>query len=275
MTTPMVIAPVKNTSFSRNFFGVIKVFDTTRTLDGHRYAIRTVQHGSTLHGMQVMNDPMETEPVSYFGREAPVGDIFATLKPRTIAVIGLGAGTLACYATPIREFTFIEIDPAVIKMAQTRFTYLDKCRGAKPHRIIEGDGRLAMSRLSEHFDLIIVDAFSSDMVPVHLVSRDAIEVYMERLNEGGMIAFHISNNYVELARVLAASARAAGLRALYKFYAPPRNAPFLRPTEWLVITRQGTATRELEEERLWVEPETKGQRPWTDTYSSIISVLRF
>ena len=271
--TPLFISPMKNMTSNRNFFGVIKVYDRNYMKDDERITIRTFQHGSTLHGLQVLNNPWETEPTSYFGRKAPVGDLFATLNPKKIAVMGLGAGTLACYANPSREFTFLEIDPAVIDMAKTKFTYLDKCKGAKPHRIIEGDGRLELSKLAEEkFDLIMLDAFSSDMVPVHLVSLEAIEMYRERLAPGGMIAFNISNQYIKLSNTQAASAQAAGLESRFRFD-KSTDRPFLFSNQWLVMARPGTDWNPLKE-HLWATPEPQGLRPWTDTYSNILSVLR-
>ena len=212
--TPLYISPIHPVLTERNFYGVIRVFDMTvrgdDPADKTEHNIRFFRHGSTTHGFQSLETDKMTMPTSYFGKQGPVGAIFDGLQPHKIAVMGLGAGTLACYATPQREFTFLELDPAVVKMAQEQFTFLEKCHGAKPHRLITGDGRLELSKLtSEKFDLIMLDAFSSDMVPVHLVSQEAIKIYLDHLEPHGVLAFNLSSRYIHLDNSLAAAAEAA------------------------------------------------------------------
>ena len=260
--------------YQRNFYGLIRVYERNFMMDDEKYHIRYFGHGTTLHGMQSLDHDMEDIPTAYFSHGGPVGDIFHTLAPKNVAVMGLGAGTLACHHAPDRSFTFFEIDPAVVNIARDNFTFLKSCPGATPHRIFSGDGRLEIAKLKgEKFDLIILDAFSSDMVPVHLISVEAIELYKTLLTDNGMLAFNISNNYVSLAATLAAGAKAAGMQARYKHYGFI-DPPLFLPSDWLLMARDGidmTAFRQ----QAWVPPLQNGERAWTDTYSNIIGIMRF
>ncbi len=260
--------------YQRNFYGLVRVYERNFTMDNEKYHIRYFGHGTTLHGLQSLDPDMADIPTAYFSHGGPVGDIFHTFAPKNVAVMGLGAGTLACHHAPDRSFTFFEIDPAVVKIARDNFTYLSSCPGKTPHRIFTGDGRLEIAKLAgEKFDLIILDAFSSDMVPVHLISVEAIELYKTLLTDNGMLAFNISNNYVSLAPTLAAGAKAAGLQARYKHYGFI-DPPLFFPSDWLLMAREGadmTAFREQE----WVPPLQNGERAWTDNYSNIIGIMRF
>lgn len=260
--------------YQRNFFGLLHVYERHFTMDGEKYAIRYFGHGTTLHGLQSLDPDIAEVPTAYFSHSGPVGDIFRTLNPKNVAVMGLGAGTLACHHAPDRSFTFFEIDPAVVKIAKDNFTFLSSCPGKTPHRIFTGDGRLELAKLmGEKFDLIILDAFSSDMVPVHLISVEAIEMYKTLLTENGMLAFNISNNYVSLAATLAAGAKAAGLQARYKYY-DFIDPPMFFPSNWLLMAREGVDMTAFREQG-WVPPLQNGERAWTDNYSNIIGIMRF
>lgn len=260
--------------YQRNFYGLVRVYERNFTMDNEKYHIRYFGHGTTLHGLQSLDPDMADIPTAYFSHGGPVGDIFHTFAPKNVAVMGLGAGTLACHHAPDRSFTFFEIDPAVVKIARENFTFLSSCPGKNPHRIFTGDGRLEIAKLrGEKFDLIILDAFSSDMVPVHLISVEAIELYKALLTDNGMLAFNISNNYVSLAATLAAGAKAAGMQARYKHYGFI-DPPLFFPSDWLLMAREGTDMTAFREQQ-WVPPLQDGERAWTDNYSNIIGIMRF
>ena len=195
---------------SRTFFGVYRV----TTDQGDRY--HSLFHGTTLHGMQAVDPAHQGEPLTYFHREGPIGQAFAGLPAvaarREIAVVGLGVGTLASYRTPGQQWTFYEIDPEVERIARTDayFTYLRSCGDGC--RVVLGDARLSLARAPLHgYGLIVLDAFSSDAIPIHLMTTEALGLYLSRLAPGGALAFHISNRHLTLAPVLARLALSHGL----------------------------------------------------------------
>ena len=260
---------------TRNFYGVIKVYDRDAYIPGQKYRLRVFRHGTTTHSTQILDKNLETIPTAYFSMLGPLGDVFKTFKPENVAVMGLGAGTLACYSNPKSKFTFIELDPAVVEMAVTQFSFIERCQGARPNRIIIGDGRLELAKLKdEKFDLIVLDAFSSDMVPVHLISQEAIKLYLQHLNPGGLLAFNLSSRYVRLEDTLSEGAVAAGLD--YRFWVDERiSSPFLLPSSWLVMARPGSGLERLPN-KLWQQATLPpGMRAWTDSYSNVASVIRF
>lgn len=266
--------PFEGRLTERNFYGVIKVFDEVIEDGGERLQVRILKHGSTMHGYQVLSAGRETTLTSYYAEQGPLGDIFSTLRPRKIAVIGLGAGTIACYATPENSFTFFELDPAVIDIAQTEFTFLRKCQAGAPHRLIPGDGRLELAKLKdEKFDLIILDAFSSDMVPAHLLTREALDLYLGRLEHNGAIAFHVTNRYLHLEKLLAASAEDLGLENRWKYDGSTGNTLF-SGISWMVMSPQTEVLKGLDSSNGWSKTAPPdGMRPWTDNYSSILSIM--
>ncbi|MEZ0225402.1 MAG: spermidine synthase [Alphaproteobacteria bacterium] len=260
---------------ARNFYGVIKVYDRDAFVPGQKYQLRVFRHGTTTHSTQILDKNLETIPTAYFSMLGPLGDVFQTFKPEKVAVTGLGAGTLACYSNPKSEFTFVELDPAVVEMAVTQFSFLERCQGARPNRIIIGDGRLELAKLTgEKFDMIILDAFSSDMVPVHLISQEAIKLYLDHLAPGGALVFNLSSRYVRLESTLSAGAVAAGLD--YRYWIDERvSSPFLLPSSWLVMARPGSGLDRLAD-KAWRKADLPpGIRPWTDSYSNVASVIRF
>jgi spermidine synthase len=191
----------------RSYFGVLSVKSEWR--NDHEY--HTLIHGTTLHGLQCMDDPKRREePLSYYHRTGPVGDLFAAYpeQTRNYAVIGLGTGTMAAYGGKDRKVTFYEIDRHARAIAQNPeyFTYLTdyKKRRGEDARIVMGDARLQLEKdqPDEKYGLIVVDAFSSDAIPVHLMTREALRVYFDKLTENGIIAFHISNRWLDLRPVL-------------------------------------------------------------------------
>ena len=195
---------------TRTFFGVIEV---RQGVDVH-----TEYSGTTLHGLQ-FTDARGAEPSTYYARVGPLGSVFDNLRSRTsgarIGVVGLGIGTIAAYAQPGDQMTFYEIDQTVVDIARdpAYFTYIPNA--AVTPRIVVGDARLSLEdQAPGSFDLLVLDAFSSDTVPAHLLTREAIETYARTLRPGGVLAFHLSNRYYDLVGPVAATARSAGLHAL-------------------------------------------------------------
>ena len=182
----------------RNYFGVVRVVvDSSR--NEHR-----LFHGNTLHGAQSLQSERRHEPLTYYYRTGPIGQVFGMMKERihqsNIAIVGLGTGSLAAYAEPGQHWDFYEIDPIVVQIARERcyFTMLDESRAGSTE-VVLGDARLRLQDAPDHgYKLIVLDAFSSDAIPTHLLTREALRLYLSKLAEGGIIAFHISNHYVDL-----------------------------------------------------------------------------
>lgn len=200
---------------TRSFFGVLRV----DRVDAGRY--RRFVHGTTTHGLEAVDPARRDEPLLYFTRSGPVGPIFglSTARPRAhVAVLGLGAGALAAYARPGDELTFVEVDPAVRDIAEHRFSQLARARArGATVRVVIDDARLAMARMpAGRFDLIVVDAFSSDALATHLVTREAFGVYLRALGPRGLLAVNVSNRFVALDRVVGDVAARLGLAAVVR-----------------------------------------------------------
>lgn len=261
----------------RNFFGVITIFERPLHIGGKEYTARYMYHGTTTHGTQIMEKPYNKTPTTYFTTLGPLGNIFQLYQPKKTAVLGLGVGTMNCYATPETEMTFIEIDQSVIDIARSHFTFLDDCTGRTPPKIISGDGRLEMQKLDEKFDLIILDAFSSDTIPIHLMTTNALDEYRKKLNENGIILVNISNRYFNLAPILTRNAAETGLytrtRLHYFGDAEWNKHPYASPSFWVAMAQNDNTLMPLHDMG-WVELEAdKKMRPWTDDYSSPMLML--
>lgn len=260
----------------RNFFGTLSV-----RLDPSRVA-RILFHGNTIHGRQFIDPNLQREPLSYFHREGPLGQIFDAFNSYpaspNVAIVGLGTGSMACYARPDQHWTFYEINPAVISIAQNTeyFTYLQKC-AVGPTEIILGDARLQLQNAPDHhYGLIVLDAFNSDAIPVHLMTQEAIELYTSKLATGGMIAFHISNRSLKLDRVIADLAKqnnATSLSFADGEYDPVRGKD---PSEWAVMAQHSPALDNLVTNPRWrvLRPQTESDA-WTDDFSNILHVFRW
>jgi hypothetical protein len=265
----------------RNFFGVVRVTeDRERTV--HR-----LFHGSTLHGQQSLELVLRREPSTYFTRSGPIGQVFAALGPRLdrpggqVAVVGLGAGTLASYAHPSQRWTFYEIDPAVERIARDPrcFTYLADCP-AVSLAIVLGDARLKLREAPDRaYRLIVLDAFSSDSMPVHLVSREAIRLYRAKLAEGGVLAFNLSNRYLDLGPVLGRQAEDAGLVCRIRAdvgLTPEERQAGKQPSIWAVMAGTEDDLAGLASDPRWRRPAlAPNSRAWTDDYSDLARYLRW
>ena len=260
----------------RTFFGVYRV-----RVD-ERLNYRFMFHGPTLHGMQSTDASRRAVSLSYFHVNGPIGQVFAAAPNAAaageVAVVGLGVGSLASYAGPAQRWTIYEIDPAVEDVARNPafFTYLQDC--GRRCEVVIGDARVSLGRARpQQFGVLILDAFSSDAIPVHLLTREALSLYLSRLAPNGIIALHISNLHLSLSPVLGRLAADQGLVALWQ--REPATAGSLAegkfPSEWMVIARTPGDLGGLVHDARWKAPAVAADTPlWTDDFSNILSVLR-
>ena len=258
----------------RSFFGVYRV---------HRWGDYLVlQNGTTTHGAQSVRSSERREPLTYYARAGPLGDAFAlltdTVAKREVALVGLGTGTTACYGHPEETWTYYEIDPAMARLARNRrlFTYLRDC--GPNDRVILGDARLSLRNASDGaFDLIVLDAFSSDAIPVHLMTREAVQLYLRKLKPAGSILFHVSNRYLDLEPVVAQLARDAHLAGAARDYSPTddEKEKMLYASRWVALSRQPSILAPLVVDREWRLLQPRDDvRLWTDDYSDVLGVLK-
>ena len=268
--------PFKTTHIERNFFGVLRV------MSNEPESFHLLMHGTTLHGRQFADPARSCQPLGYYHKTGPFGSIASTLAeqigPR-VAVVGLGAGATAAYSTVGQEWTFYEIDPAVVKIARNPafFSYLDGC-SRSPIKYVLGDGRLRLKEAPDnYYSLIALDAFSSDAIPLHLLTREAVGMYLSKLAGGGMLAFHITNRHVDLSLALGSVARTYGLTALIMrdMNVTQEEARAGKDgSVWIVMARRPEDLKRLAEDSRWetlTAPENF--RVWTDDFSNIFSVL--
>lgn len=266
---PASLKPDEERSTLRNFYGVLKLFDFQQN-SPH---VRQLSHGSTLHGLQVLGGDLSLEPTTYYSRSSGVGLVLSSLQesPITVGVVGLGVGTLAAYADAKDTFYFIEIDPAVIKIAKERFSFLDRCLGAT--KVIEGDGRLALQTFPKaSFDVLVIDAFSGDSVPTHLITIEALRLYQSLLKPSGFLVVHTSNRYLDLNAVLISAAEA--LSSPYAIIKDAGDPPrYATPSIYFILG--GSPDFYLRPEVLSRSPkELKRLNYWTDEYSNLWSALK-
>ena len=261
---------------SRSFFGVLKVV-RVQTPDGEA---RQLVHGRTLHGEQRLAPGLRCEPLTYFTRSGPCGDVFAAYRSRPaapgVAIVGLGAGSLACYAEPGQRWTFFEIDPDVARVAADPryFTFLRDCR-AGPPAVVMGDARLRLRDAPDRgYGLIVMDAFSGDAVPVHLLTREALRLYRAKLAPGGLIAVQITNHSIDFAPVLAAQAADAGMSCRIRSHwdiAPADARRGTYPSRWAVLADHKSDLGPLSADPRWVAPPARpGQGVWRDDFSNLV-----
>ena len=243
----------------RSFFGTYEVHRTEQGLE--------LISGTTIHGREV--DGVDT-PTAYYHPLGPLGEVFGTTAPEATAVIGLGVGEIAGYAGPGDRTVFYEIDPVVVDLAEdtSLFTHLERTEGDV--EILVGDGRILVEESTDTFDLLIVDAFSSDAIPVHLLTLEAVEAYRARTD--GPIAFHISNRYFDLEPVLGRIADDLGMDAWTRRYRPDTEARTTgaAATDWVLLTPTGSASPGSE----WQVTRADGSL-WTDDYSDLLGTLRW
>ena len=261
----------------RSFFGVHRV---TQDAAGRFHLL---VHGMTLHGMQSLDPAHRTEALTYYHRTGPIGDVLAAVAhdgAKKVGVVGLGAGSLASFARPQQSWTYFEIDPVVLKLARDEryFTFLRDSLAAL--RVVLGDARLSLAAERDAaFDLLILDAYSSDAIPMHLVTREALALYLRKLTPDGVLAFHISNLHLELEPVFADLARDARLAYLVRDdteVPAAERALGKAPSVWLVMARRPADLGALARDLRWVPARrSEGRAVWTDDYGSLLSVFRW
>jgi len=258
---------------TRNFYGSLITIDTHR--DNPADNVRKMFHGSVKHGEQFLAPAKRREPTTYYGATSGVGLAIASAPPgpRRVGLIGLGAGTLAVYGRAGDVYRVYEINPQVFELADTEFTFLNDTP-AKIERVL-GDARLALEREDpQHFDVLAVDAFSGDSVPIHLITAEAMEVYLHHMQPDGVVAFHVTNRFLALAPVVEEIAKAQGLHAVLVHDEAEHNDA-LRRTDWVLVSRNpaSLARESIRSASVPVTP-IEGLQAWTDDFNNLFGVLK-
>jgi hypothetical protein len=259
----------------RDFFGVRRVrFD-------REAGVRVLYNGTTKHGAQSTGPMRRREPLSYYAASGPLGDVFRAMPEgsrRRVGVVGLGAGGISAYARAGEDWTFYELDPAVVQIARNPkyFTYLSDSPAVT--RIEIGDGRLSLGRAADgSLDILILDAFSSDAVPVHLLTKQALRLYRQKMSPGGVLVIHLSNRYLDLEPVVAHLARDASLSALIRnntsFQASPGSQ--IDPSIWAILSAPGVEIQARLRAARWKSLRSTEAGVWTDDFSNVLESLRF
>jgi hypothetical protein len=278
LATGMVSPPMRGTIDlrARTFFGVYRI------VSDPAMHTRVLYHGTTIHGEQSLIPADRREPRTYYHRGSPVaqliGAMTATLARARVGVVGLGVGSLAAYATAGQEWVFFELDPFVQSIASDThyFDFMHECRQC---RVVVGDARLSLERMPDrNFTLLVLDAFSSHAIPVHLLTREAIALYASKLAAGGALAFHISSRQFSLRDVLEPAAHDAGLRLLsqQQSVTDDETRRGALPSEWVVMTRDPELIMRLSTSGRWQPPRTGFAGPaWSDDFADILRVVTF
>jgi len=276
LVLPLGVYDVKAVVQERSFFGVLRVKDENTW--------RTLTHGTTLHGVASLDPARARDPLSYYASDTPLGataEKVGNIKPNaTIGVIGLGAGSLACHAKAGQTWKFFEIDPAIVALSTERdiFQFLKLC--TPKAEVIEGDARLTLAQQPlSSFDYLLVDAFSSDMVPAHLLTREALNLYISRLKPGGVAVLHLSNRYMALIAPVIAGARANGHAAwVAKFISAADQVTSDRYYDSSSVTAVMIAATPADLEpyfgvAAWENPKPDLKRAWTDDHADLIGSI--
>jgi SAM-dependent methyltransferase/MFS family permease len=258
---------------TRNFYGVLRVQEwNVGTANYHRSLI----HGTILHGTQYPSPELERQPTTYYTATSGIGRAIdsrhPSLEPLRIGIIGLGTGTIAAWGSKGDIYRFYDINPAVIGIAKRDFTFLGKSDATI--EIALGDARLSLEREKpENFDVLAIDAFSSDAIPVHLITSEALAVYRRHMKPGGIIAFHVTNRYLDLAPVVQQLADAQGLSAV--LVADDGEEPIGSRSDWVLLSDsdEPLETKEIDEVAETIDARP-GWRLWTDDFNNIVQVLK-
>ncbi|MDR0786743.1 MAG: fused MFS/spermidine synthase [Gemmatimonadota bacterium] len=240
-------------------------------------------HGSTLHGVQSTNPDRRRVPLSYYAEGGPFWQLMSAVRATNptlrVAVVGLGTGSTAAYAAPGDDWTFYELDPNIIRVARDTSLFTFLADSPAPVRVKAGDARLSIQseEPGRQFDLIVLDAFSSDAIPTHLLTLEAMQVFLDRLAPGGRITIHISNRYIDLRPVLEASARTLGLAT--RIESGPIiivEGSYTTVATWVAIARDPADLEGLTDEDGWMDLQpTRRIEPWTDDFTSLWPVMRW
>ncbi|MDQ3965508.1 MAG: fused MFS/spermidine synthase, partial [Actinomycetota bacterium] len=259
----------------RSFFGVYKVIGDEGTEDAYHALIV----GDTNHGAQLLG-PKPPMPITYHHPTGPFGQLFDALPDEAarspIGVLGLGTGAMACYTQPGQQMTFYEIDPLVEGIARdpNLFTYLRDCLGE--FDVVLGDGRLSISNAEDaSYGMIVGEAFSSDAIPVHLMTREAIDLYLSKLTSNGVLVFNVSNRHLALEPVLGNIARDKGLACYGQFDGEIEGIPFKLASHFVVMAREEADLGSVPNDQRWQPCETTpdSDNVWTDDFSNLLSTF--
>lgn len=271
-------APVaKTVATLRSFYGVHTISEPGTG------EYRVLSHGQEIHGAQRIHpksqgalDP-DLKPLTYYDEDGPLSEAIDAMRARrggkdiSIGVVGLGTGSMACLVEPGDELTYFEIDPKIVTIARQWFTFLNGCHPKADIKL--GDARVTLQQKSDTFDLLVIDAFTGDAIPTHLLTREAIALYMARLKPGGMLVLHVSNNHLALNGAVVATARSLGLAT--RLYDEDREttAPYIySPTVVAVMANEADMATMFENDE-WATPSPTGERPWTDDYANLFGAL--
>ena len=258
---------------ARNFYGVLRV-QQSGVSDASRH--RTLVSGTIMHGLQYEAPQFRRQPTSYYTTTSGIGRVLETLHPRKdplrVGVIGLGTGTLAAYGTPGDVYRFYDINPAVVAIAKRDFTYLADSEARVETPL--GDARLTLEREpSADLDLLAVDAFSSDAIPVHLITAEALALYAKHMRPGGLIAFHVTNRFLDLVPVVAGIAAANGMQAVWIH--DEGDDALANRSDWVLVSnnRGLLASPRIADAASPITPHPEW-RVWTDDFNNLFEVLR-
>jgi hypothetical protein len=262
----------------RSFFGVLRMSQMEVPGLG---VVKMLAHGTTMHGAQATDIEHVCRPLTYYALETPIGQVFVhgrEHKPAlTIGAVGLGTGAVSSYTRPQDRLTFYEIDPLVRRISTDpkNFIYTSSCAGG-PIDYVIGDARLTLQKEPrDKFDILLIDAFSSDAVPAHLLTVEAVKSYLERLKPDGVLILHLSNRNLALAEPAAAVVEAAGGEALVQTYVHDPNIPHLwsSSVEAMIAGKTPAALAPFRADPRWSPADAKGVRPWTDDYTNLPGAL--
>jgi spermidine synthase len=259
----------------RNFYGVLRVRDISA--DEETTAVRRLIHGTINHGTQLLNAAHRDDPTSYYGPFSGMGRAMSYLQnrgPVRVAVIGLGAGVTASFCRAGDVFRFYEINPLALSIASTWFTFLRDCKA--DHQVLLGDARLTLeAQPTQQFDLMAIDAFSSDAIPVHLLTREAFALYFRHLKPSGILAVHVSNRYLDLVPVVSGNAHDLG-KAAIDVDDEDESEDYFSNSDWVLVSSDGSIFRAGAFKASGILPARirPNLRPWTDDYSNLFQIVK-
>ena len=253
----------------RNFFGVSRVYENPKQ------NVRYFVHDTTMHGEQSLDKKEALDPLSYYGVLREFFDTLPVMHRHPMAMIGLGVGTVKCYAQPHQKVDFYEINPMVKMLAEdpAYFTYMQDCKGEA--QVLLGDGRVRLAESDKKYGVIMIDAFSSDAIPSHLLTREALTMYLDKLAPNGVLVMHTTNRHIDLWPLLGAQVTQLGVVGYGKFFEIPKEQARQLSSYWVVIARSEKDVAPLVKGRKgWQKLPDEGNRPWTDQYINLLPYFK-